>query len=245
MKSKEVIVLGMHRSGTSMIGGVLSHLGVDMGEDFPGKQISNPLGHFEDGDFLALNIAILETAGGSWNQPPERENIELLRSQFKKPIQELISNRKRASNEENWGWKDPRTSLTIELFIPYLNNPHFIICRRDSSDIITSLWNRNKMTSDEAKILVDTYYHRIDDFINKHSEYPVLELEYNELVENPEFGVKAICDFLQLHPSKDEINRAISFILPRRNIRFSKLIYFLDYLFSLPRKAFQRIFSKS
>ncbi len=38
-----------------MVAGVLSALGVNMGEDSPGKQISNPLGHFEDGDFLSLN----------------------------------------------------------------------------------------------------------------------------------------------------------------------------------------------
>jgi hypothetical protein len=245
MSSKEVIVLGMHRSGTSMIGGVLSHLGVNLGEDLPGKQISNPLGHFEDGDFLALNQTILENAGGYWDQPPEKKNIELLHDKFKEPIQALVSDRKWASGEEIWGWKDPRTSLTIELFIPYLDNPHFIICRRDPSEIITSLWQRNRMTEDEARQLVDTYYQRIDDFFRKHSAYPVLELEYNELIESPESGVIAICDFLEIHPSQEEMDRAISFILPRRNIRFSKLTYFLSYLLSLPRKAFQRFFFRS
>ena len=67
---KDVIILGMHRSGTSMVSGLLTNLGVDLGEDALGPLISNPRGHFEDGDFLGLNNAILAAAGGTWDDPP-------------------------------------------------------------------------------------------------------------------------------------------------------------------------------
>jgi len=76
LESKTVVVLGMHRNGTSMTSGILSKLGIDMGRELIGKKVSNPLGHFEDKDFLDLNIKILkEAGGGSWDSTPAREDI--------------------------------------------------------------------------------------------------------------------------------------------------------------------------
>ena len=65
---KTVVVLGMHRSGTSMIASILNKLGVSMGKVMLGKTPSNPLGHFEDKDFYNLNRKILklqEEIGGT------------------------------------------------------------------------------------------------------------------------------------------------------------------------------------
>ncbi|ABN70622.1 hypothetical protein Smar_1536 [Staphylothermus marinus F1] len=47
-EERTVVVLGMHRSDTSMIAGILNILGVYMGERLLGASWSNPLGHFED-----------------------------------------------------------------------------------------------------------------------------------------------------------------------------------------------------
>lgn len=62
-----VIILGMHRSGTSIIAGVLHTLGVYMGNKFIGAHWSNLLGHFENIEFVRLNDKILKNAGGSWD----------------------------------------------------------------------------------------------------------------------------------------------------------------------------------
>ena len=90
---KEVIILGMHRSGTSMIAGILECLGVNLGENQLGKQWFNPLGHFEDVDFLSLNKDILASAGGSWDQPPSNTAILAQGDQFQKKIGDLIHTR--------------------------------------------------------------------------------------------------------------------------------------------------------
>lgn len=85
-QSKEVIILGMHRSGTSMVAGVLSRVGINMGKVMLGKTPSNPLGHFEDEDFYNLNRKILEFAGGNWRNPPNEEDILVQKDKFKKEI---------------------------------------------------------------------------------------------------------------------------------------------------------------
>ena len=41
-QSKTVIVLGMHRSGTSMVAGILNKLDINMGKKMIGKSASNP-----------------------------------------------------------------------------------------------------------------------------------------------------------------------------------------------------------
>jgi hypothetical protein len=67
-----VCVLGMHRSGTSLVARMLNLLGVHLGPDprvlTSGKD--NPTGYWEYRPFVDINDAILERFGGQWDQPP-------------------------------------------------------------------------------------------------------------------------------------------------------------------------------
>ncbi|KSW10770.1 hypothetical protein CF15_08305 [Pyrodictium occultum] len=141
---KTIIVLGMGRSGTSMVAGILHILGVNMGERLLGAHWSNPLGHFEDLDFVELNEEILRAAGGSWDNPPAREAILAVAPRFYDRIRPLAEEERR--RHEVWGWKDPRTSLTVELYLPHLENPYFIVCHRDWEAIARSLKRRDGMS---------------------------------------------------------------------------------------------------
>ena len=58
--SKTIVILGMHKSGTSMVAGVLEKLGANMGKELLGPHWSNPLGHFENVKFVNLNERILK-----------------------------------------------------------------------------------------------------------------------------------------------------------------------------------------
>ncbi|OZB16630.1 MAG: hypothetical protein B7X55_07630 [Rhodobacterales bacterium 34-62-10] len=63
-----MIVLGMHRSGTSAITRGLQVLGVDLGESLmPAASGNNEKGFFEDADIVSLNDRILGQAGRSWS----------------------------------------------------------------------------------------------------------------------------------------------------------------------------------
>nr|RDS96608.1 sulfotransferase family protein [Cereibacter sphaeroides f. sp. denitrificans] len=62
-----LIVLGMHRSGTSALAGVLAHMGCDLPQDLMPATASNPRGHFESLKVYHLNDAILASAGSAWN----------------------------------------------------------------------------------------------------------------------------------------------------------------------------------
>lgn len=211
--SKTVVVLGMHRSGTSMIAGVLSKLGVNMGKNLLGKGLTNPLGHFEDQDFINLNVEILEAAGGSWDSPPARETILKQKDKFQNKIIDLVNNK-----PEIWGWKEPRTSLTIELYLPYLINPYFIVSYRNSQTVAESLKKRNQIRIERGLELKEIYEKRIKVFFDRFPDLSRLPLYYEEVTTDPEKWVNIIIDFLKLDVSEEERQKAVSFILPNEEV---------------------------
>ena len=239
--SKEVVILGMHRSGTSMLGGIVERLGIDMGEDQPGRQFSNPMGHYEDGDFLTLNELILASAGGSWDNPPSPDLINDQALVFEDRLQQIIQGKVQKNGDQPWGWKDPRTSLTIQLYFPYLTNLYILWCQRDQEAISNSLWKRNKISLQESEKLTDHYQQMINEFIEKHPELPVLRVFYQDIVNRPEVWIRKIADFLDLEPDESQLAEAEEFILPRESIQKEKNILWWKYILSLPSKALKRI----
>jgi len=211
---KTIIVLGMGRSGTSMVAGILNKLGVNMGEKMLGKAPSNPLGHFEDEDFYNLNKKILKSAEGSWRNPPTEKSILIKKDKFKKDIIALINKKGR----KIWGWKDPRTSLTIQLYLPYLHNPYFIVCHRHAKAVAESLLKRDGMEIQEGIKLWEIYEKRIYIFFKKFSKLKRLELYYENIIVEPQEAVKKISDFIDLKTSKEKYKKAIDFILPKEKI---------------------------
>lgn len=62
-----------------------------MGEKLLEKSPSNPIGHFEDLEFLYLNIEILKATGGHSGKPPKKELILKQKSKFEEKIKKLTS----------------------------------------------------------------------------------------------------------------------------------------------------------
>lgn len=62
-----LVVLGMHRSGTSALTGALTLLGATAPQSLMKAGFDNERGYFESSAIMALNDAILESAGSFWN----------------------------------------------------------------------------------------------------------------------------------------------------------------------------------
>jgi hypothetical protein len=217
-KAKTVVILGMHRSGTSMVGGVLARLGINMGEIFREDRItSNPLGFYEDVDFLNLNIDILKEAGGSWEDPPDLEQIISQESKFNIKIQKLIKKK-----PQIWGWKDPRTSLTIRLYLPYIHNPHFIICHRNPEEVANSLYKRSKMPYEKAMRLINIYKGEIENFFKDYPNLKKFDLDYKDVLHNPRDTVDKILNYIDIKVSRNQYEDAIEFILPKEKKKVIK-----------------------
>jgi len=64
---KAVLVLGMHRSGTSALGGVLSALGVAAPKTLASSNQWNPRGYFESPRIFAAHDELLASIGSCWS----------------------------------------------------------------------------------------------------------------------------------------------------------------------------------
>lgn len=161
-----VIIIGMHRSGTSMITGILESLGLFVG--------INKDENCEALFFQKINDWILKQSGGRWDIPgkiydngrgiveemtsdPEiRQAVKahiasMLRGprsvQFlglKKYLQEGMCNL-----QSPWGWKDPRNSLTLSIWLDFFQQAKIIYIQRHGLDVAQSLKNREQKTSQQ------------------------------------------------------------------------------------------------
>src|SRR5438874_13462814 len=64
---KVVVILGMHRSGTSALSGALAQMGVDFGKHLTSPSRHNPKGYFEHPEIFALHDELLHALGSRWD----------------------------------------------------------------------------------------------------------------------------------------------------------------------------------
>ena len=104
---KVIMVLGMHRSGTSCLIGSLQHAGLHLGKHNTYND-HNLKGNRENNDIVALHEELLKDNGGSWKQPPPVTRWS--EKHFKKAEKIIASYRHHTA----WGFKDPRTLLVLD-----------------------------------------------------------------------------------------------------------------------------------
>jgi len=107
MKQKIICVLGMHRSGTSCLAGTLEEAGVFLG-NVVRKNPDNLKGNHENKKIMALHQDLLRANRGSWDSPPGK----VIWSERHKTIRDEII--RDYEGVACWGFKDPRTLLTLE-----------------------------------------------------------------------------------------------------------------------------------
>ena len=96
----------MHRSGTSCLAGLLQQAGVDLG-DIVEEAPHNRKGNRENLDIRELNEAVLVHSNGSWESPPNHLKWDPKHRAKQNVIIKCFS------DKAVWGFKDPRTLLTL------------------------------------------------------------------------------------------------------------------------------------
>ena len=164
---KTIVVLGMHRSATSLVARTLNSE-VHMGKKLLVGLVDNPKGHYENIEIIKINDEILHNSGGSWSDPPPREKIIEIGKNYEDHIKRIVADEvatAQSKNMESWGFKDPRTSLTIDAWYKHLPNPQFVVCYRNLKDIAMSLYKRNGISIEQGKNLAIEYNKRISQFL--------------------------------------------------------------------------------
>ncbi len=147
-----VILIGMHRSGTTLLARMLDALGLFVGW----RQAANHEAHF----FNKLNSWLLAAAGGRWDTPAaidyllaDRPGRELatayLRDRLASPAAveflgpgRTLRYRSLLGIGEPWGWKDPRSTVTLDLWRELFPGARVIHLVRHGVDVAESLCRR-------------------------------------------------------------------------------------------------------
>jgi hypothetical protein len=145
-KNKVVCVLGMHRSGTSMVTRILNICGVYIGEkeDLIDSLIANEKGHWESSEVLSINDEILRMFGSFRYKPPKFyekwENDPRLEHLYKRG---KFFAEKMNAKSQIWGFKDPRTCLTLPFWKKIIPDMLYVIPVRDAFEVAASLKKRD------------------------------------------------------------------------------------------------------
>lgn len=135
---RQLVIAGMHRSGTSLLASAMERAGVFIGERLLGASESNVKGHFEDLDLLQWHEAVFAENGRTLFDAHERGPLAISDARRVEAAQLIEARRHRPL----WGWKDPRTCLFLEFWRSMLPDPRFLFVVRRPDEVLASLDRR-------------------------------------------------------------------------------------------------------
>lgn len=153
-----VIVLGMHRSGTSATTRVLNLLGCDLPKTLMGANSSNEAGHWESTELCRFNDRLLDSAGTNWH-----DWLELNPGWFRSPHVESFREEALGVMDAEFGasrlfvMKDPRICRLMPFWRDVLaareTEPLVVIPIRNPLEVGFSLARRNETAPELGHLL--------------------------------------------------------------------------------------------
>ncbi|MBA6414279.1 glycosyltransferase [Parahaliea sp. F7430] len=214
-QKKLVVVLGAHRSGTSLCAAAMQYLGANLCLPDDYRNEENSKGFFEHPDFVEFNDALLAHLGGVWDNPIFNGS-EALAAQspvsitpWRKAGVELI--RQLFGNKKLCAIKDPRLCQLLDFWHPLFQQAGFAASQlryvhvlRDPVEVALSQQQRARKNP--------AYYevgHQLAEgaalwlsltaqALHSARSLPTFYLNYRQLMDRPEECLRAIAEFTEL-----------------------------------------------
>jgi hypothetical protein len=234
-----LIIIGMHRSGTTMITRLLDDCGM-----FVGRDLNE---HHESRYFLGLNDGVLGAGGGSWERVEpylaSREDAAFLGHTTAALAASLASGfdtgylslPKRAAlrlgKRFPWGWKDPRTCLVMPQWLRIFPGARLLHIIRHPLDVALSFVKREAFKRDRGwdytgEVLDVAYSLRLWDLYLgeclrcRALRERYLEVRFEDLLAHPVMRLREICGFAGLEVPERDLARAAAMVDESRQRRF-------------------------
>lgn len=150
-----MLVLGMHRSGTSAVAGTLSLLGVDFSPRLIAAAADNPKGFFEHADIWQLDQDILEGLGSQWDDPlplPGDWLESVVAHEAELKLHAILQ--RDFAHSKLAGIKDPRMCRLMPGWSDWLQqegySPQIVLVIRHPAEVIASLGRRDDLPADQV-----------------------------------------------------------------------------------------------
>jgi hypothetical protein len=228
-----LIILGMHRSGTSLTTRLLADCCF-----FPGRKLSV---NSESVLFRRINEKMYRQVGASWSRIDRicnaMDSHEFVSRHAGKIRDYLLTyrhirrfftgehwNRLRAGELFPWCWKDPRTTITFPVWLEVFPDARFLTIRRNGIDVALSLhrralknnqfWKRFSPVHNFSKRMLnlkeclDLWAEHLHFELRKRVLIPkgnLLEVEYEHFLANPISTLSRILEFAGVSYQKKKL----------------------------------------
>lgn len=196
-----IVVLGMHRSGSSTITRALNVLGVALGDRLmPPAGDNNAKGFFEDIDLNALNIEMLQALGSDWHclAPIEPSDIESLHQKgfF---LRAVVLLRQKTADVSIFGFKDPRVVKLLpfwhQVFAHCGFDTGYVLAIRNPLSVVQSLAKRDGLSPEKSYTL---WLGHVLTSLSHTEKYRRALVDYDHFLHAPQQDLGLIAERLAL-----------------------------------------------
>lgn len=221
MNRKAVVILGMHRSGTSTASGMFHHAGFDLGRSVTGGNPANPKGFFENYRVLFFHDDLFRFLGTDWHHTAVLQEGWWLREDlvpFEERLKSLIS--EDYGNGTGLLFKDPRLCILLPLYLKVFRetgiDPVFVVMYRDPREVIQSLIRRDSFPEAKSAVLWTDHMLRAEFYTR---DYARTFLNYRDVLADPVAVMQAALQKLlpQFIPDEGLAPRLMEFVEPVLN----------------------------
>jgi LPS sulfotransferase NodH len=234
-----VIIVGMHRSGTSLLCRLLGMMGIHLGHDLGENSESHHLQGF--------NKRTLHVVGADWNTPEpvikamQDPAFAAAQAAYYRAhifagvggvqywgIGQWLALRCRGSLPL-WGWKDPRTSLTLPVWLRLFPQAYVVHIIRNGIDVAISLHRRQIAKSERWRVhpdhrdprgsdfrfcfsLWETYQAHLLTYRDSVPTTQYTELRYETLLREPEATLRYLLSKIGVTPNEARLSQALTIV---------------------------------
>ncbi len=211
----QIIVLGMHRSGTSVVARLLNMMGAYFAPERVELPVTtaNPKGYWERRDVINLNEDILTALGITWDNIHQFKSADMtdeIQTRFESLAREIILG---LDANRPWMLKDPRLCLLLPFWQPLFEIPICVYVHRSPLQVAQSLKKREDFPLMLGIALWEKY--NLQGLANS-ANMPRILVSHDEIMKNPIATVNKLyqdlldCEIQGLRlPSEKEIQAFI------------------------------------
>lgn len=199
-----IVLLGMHRSGTSLTMSVLEALGVSCGDNLIRAGRGNEVGFFEHRGIVTAHERLLGELDRVWHGPkgsyplPELWLESDAARRAKRDLAAIVEGEVAAANGRVWGFKDPRTCRLLplwkQIFEMSRTEPRYLIVVRDPAAVCASLKKHNGM--DRARSELTWLQYNLEP-LHHCGDNLLLVADYDRLVDQTQYEVERFAKLLR------------------------------------------------
>lgn len=232
LQGEPILILGVFRSGTSLLASVLENLGVFLGpsEDFFPPNENNPGGYWEMRPQVELNLRAYSALGINFYgvQPlPTKWMESPLSAPLLEDIRRLLNDK--FGGQKLWGWKEPQTTGLVPLYREALKqegvSPRYAICVRHPLSVAASQ-NARTLPGDGAERVateltaqtMGMWVHYTLLSLLETQGAPRMVVSYEDLLSDPARVIDAIGKYLMpVPPPESQMAAAVASVKPSWN----------------------------